>query len=119
MNLRLWLVSWPRRYKRLLQVSADILLCWGALWLAFWVRLGSDKLINPLGDHLWLFAAAPLIAIPIYIRSGMYRAVLRYLGNDALVTIFKAVTVSALLLALVVYWNRNVPAVVPRSLDGP
>lgn len=114
--MRLWLVSWPRRYKRLLQVSADILLCWGALWLAFWVRLGSDKLINPLGDHLWLFAAAPLIAIPIYIRSGMYRAVLRYLGNDALVTIFKAVTVSALLLALVVYWNRNVPAVVPRSL---
>ncbi|MDG9925355.1 MULTISPECIES: nucleoside-diphosphate sugar epimerase/dehydratase [unclassified Pseudomonas] len=116
MNVRLWLVSWPRRYKRLLQLSADVLICWVALWLAFWVRLGSDKLINPLGEHLWLFAAAPLIAIPIYIRSGMYRAVLRYLGNDALVTIFKAVTVSALLLALVVYWHKAAPAVVPRSL---
>lgn len=114
--MRLWLVSWPRRYKRLLQLSADVLICWVALWLAFWVRLGSDKLINPLGEHLWLFAAAPLIAIPIYIRSGMYRAVLRYLGNDALVTIFKAVTVSALLLALVVYWHKAAPAVVPRSL---
>jgi FlaA1/EpsC-like NDP-sugar epimerase len=116
MNVRLWLVSWPRRYKRLLQLSADVLICWVALWLAFWVRLGSDKLVNPLGEYLWLFATAPLIAIPIYIRSGMYRAVLRYLGNDALVTIFKAVTVSALLLALVVYWHKTAPAVVPRSL---
>jgi FlaA1/EpsC-like NDP-sugar epimerase len=100
----------------MVQVGADILICWLALWLAFWVRLGSDKLINPLGDHLWLFLTAPLVAIPIYIRSGMYRAVLRYLGNDALVSIFKAVSVSALLLALVVYWNRQAPAVVPRSL---
>lgn len=116
MNFRLWLVSWPRRYKRLLQVCADTVICCVALWLAFWVRLGSDTLINPFGDHLWLFLAAPLVAIPVYIRSGMYRAVLRYLGNDALVTIFKAVTVSSLLLALVVYWNREAPAVVPRSL---
>ncbi|MEO4046293.1 nucleoside-diphosphate sugar epimerase/dehydratase [Pseudomonas sp. CAU 1711] len=116
MSMRLWLLGWPRRYKRLLQVSADILLCWMSLWLAFWVRWGSDRLINPLGDYLWLFAAAPLVAIPIYIRSGMYRAVLRYLGNDALMTIFKAVTVSALLLALLVYWHKGAPAVVPRSL---
>lgn len=116
MNTRHWLLSQPRRNKRLLQVSADIMICWLALWLAFWVRLGSDRLINPLGEHLWLFTAAPLIAIPIYIRSGMYRAVLRYLGNDALVTIFKAVSLSALLLALLVYWNKTAPVVVPRSL---
>ncbi|MDD0843126.1 polysaccharide biosynthesis protein [Pseudomonas sp. Gutcm_11s] len=116
MNIRSWLVSWPRRYKRLLQVGADVLICWGALWLAFWVRLGSDKLINPFGDYLWLFVSAPLIAIPVYIRAGMYRAVLRYLGNDALVTIFKAVTFSALLLALVVYWHKGAAVVVPRSL---
>lgn len=116
MSLRTWLVSWPRRYKRLLQVTADILISWLALWLAFWVRLGSDELINPLGDYYWLFLAAPAIAIPVYIRSGMYRAVLRYMGNDALVSIFKSVTVSALLMALLVYWHRDAPAVVPRSL---
>lgn len=116
MNLRAWLLKWPRRYKRLLQVSVDVLICWLALWLAFWVRLGTDRLVDPFDEHLWLFLAAPAIAIPVYIRSGMYRAVLRYLGNDALVSIFKAVTVSALLLALVVYWYRDVQALVPRSL---
>ncbi len=113
---RAWLLSWPRHYKRLVQVAADLAITWVALWLAFLIRLGWDNHVNPFGDYLWLFVVAPLVAIPIYIRLGMYRAVLRYLGNDALVTIFHSVTLSALLLALLVYWHHDVPAVVPRSL---
>lgn len=115
-KLRSALIRLPRRYKRLLQVTVDVVLVWAALWLAFIVRLGFDKRVDPLGDHLWLFTAAPLIAIPLFIRTGMYRAVMRYFGNDALVAIFKAVSISALVLALVVYWHRDPPAVVPRSL---
>lgn len=115
-DFRTWLLGWPRRYKRLVQVSADIVITWVSLWLAFWVRLGSERLVDPFGDHFWLFLTAPLVAIPIYIRLGLYRAVLRYLGNDALLTIFRAVTFSALFLALLVYWNQWVSAVVPRSL---
>ncbi|MPT17390.1 MAG: polysaccharide biosynthesis protein [Pseudomonas sp.] len=115
-KLRSALIRLPRRYKRLLQVTVDVVLVWATLWLAFIVRLGFDKRVDPLGDHLWLFAIAPLIAIPLFIRTGMYRAVMRYFGNDALVAIFKAVSISALVLALVVYWHRDPPAVVPRSL---
>ncbi len=114
--MRTWLVAWPRRYKRLLQVAADVVLVFAALWFAFIVRLGIDNPINPFEEHLWLFATAPLVAIPIFIKFGMYRAVMRYFGNDALITIIKAVTLSALLLALVVYWYREPPAVVPRSI---
>ena len=62
------------------------------------------------------FITAPVIAIPLFIRFGMYRAVMRYLGNDALIAIAKAVTISALVLSLVVYWYRGAPAPVPRSL---
>ncbi|KJU78809.1 membrane protein [Ectopseudomonas oleovorans] len=115
-KLRKTLVKLPRRYKRLLQVMVDIGLVWLALWLAFVVRLGFDQRIEPWGDHLWLFITAPLIAIPCFIRLGMYRAVMRYLGNDALFAIFKAVSLSALTLALAVYWYREPPALVPRSL---
>lgn len=106
----------PRRYKRALQLCADLLLVWVALWLAFVVRLGIDDMINPVESHLWLFAAAPLATIPIFIRFGMYRAVMRYFGNDALITIIKAVSLSALLLALIVYWYSNHKTVVPRSI---
>jgi FlaA1/EpsC-like NDP-sugar epimerase len=100
----------------MLQVVTDVFLVWLALWLSFVVRLGTDDLTYPFRVHAWLFIAAPLIAIPLFIRFGMYRAVMRYLGNDALIAIWKAVTISALVLSLVVYWNRSVVEAVPRSL---
>ncbi|YAF59481.1 WbpM [Pseudomonas sp. E102] len=115
-KLRIFLLGLPRRHKRAIQVATDIILVWIALWMAFAVRLGVEALASPIATHLWLFGSAPLVAIPIFIRFGMYRAVMRYFGNDALVAICKAVSLSALLLALVVYWYSNHKTVVPRSI---
>ncbi|WP_395593807.1 polysaccharide biosynthesis protein [Pseudomonas sp. B26140] len=114
--LRQWLLQLPRRQKRLMQVATDVVLVWIALWMAFVVRLGIDEMINPVRDHTWLFLCAPVIAIPLFIRFGLYRAVLRYFGNDALIEIVKAVSLSALILGLVVYWYSNHEQVVPRSI---
>lgn len=114
--LRKWLQGWPRRYKRLLQVAVDICLVWLALWLGFYVRLGEYRDIQPFSGHLWLFLAAPAIALPLFIRMGMYRAVMRYFGNDALIAIFKAVTLSTLILSVIIYWHQKPPAIVPRSM---
>ncbi|WP_447732898.1 polysaccharide biosynthesis protein [Pseudomonas shirazensis] len=115
-SIRTRMLALPRRYKRALQVVIDVLLVVLALWLAFAVRLGIDEMVNPLVSHPWLFVAAPLVAIPIFIRFGMYRAVMRYFGNDALITIIKAVSLSALILSLIVYWYVNHKFVVPRSI---
>ena len=115
-NLRAGLVRLPRRHKRLIQVTTDVILVWAALWLAFVVRLGDTRNIEPFGGHAWLFGIAPLIAVPFFIRFGMYRAVMRYFGNDALMAIAKAVTLSALLLSLAVYWRSDAPKVIPRSM---
>lgn len=115
-KLRDRLVKLPRRHKRLIQVSMDVLLVWVALWLAFLVRLGDHRVVEPFGGHAWLFALAPVLAIPIFIRLGMYRAVMRYFGNDALKGIFKAVSLSALMLALAIYWYRDAPMMIPRSM---
>ncbi|MBA6137430.1 MULTISPECIES: nucleoside-diphosphate sugar epimerase/dehydratase [Pseudomonas] len=115
-KVREYLVNLSRRNKRLVQVCTDIVLIWFALWLSFIVRLGVDEMYNPIVEHGWLFLAAPVVAIPLFIRFGMYRAVMRYFGNDALVTIIKAVTLSSLILAVVVYWYSNHQVVVPRSI---
>lgn len=115
-KLRARLVRLPRQQKRLIQVSADVLLVWLALWLAFLIRLGSASFVDPLGGHAWLFVVTPLLSIPFFIRFGMYRAVMRYFGNDALIAIAKAVTLSALLLSLAVYWYTNAPKLIPRSM---
>lgn len=115
-RLRTFLVGLPRRKKRLIQVTADVVIVWAALWLAFVVRLGIDEMVNPFRDHLWLFLVAPVVAIPLFIRFGMYRAVMRYFGNDALIAIIKAVSLSSLILGVVVYWYSNHQNVVPRSI---
>ncbi|MDZ4191235.1 MAG: nucleoside-diphosphate sugar epimerase/dehydratase [Pseudomonas sp.] len=115
-GLRQFLVSLPRRQKRLLQLLADTILVWVALWLSFAVRLGEIDAAKPFSGHGWLFIVAPMIALPIFIRLGMYRAVMRYVGSDALITIAKAVSLSALVLALAVYWYRGPTAIVPRSM---
>jgi len=110
------LINLPRRQKRLMQVVADIFLVWLSLYLAFVVRLGFEEAGNPFARHTWLFIAAPLFSIPIFIRSGMYRAVMRYFGNDALAAIAKAVSLSSLVLALAVYWYSDHKVLVPRSI---
>jgi FlaA1/EpsC-like NDP-sugar epimerase len=115
-RFRALLLGLPRRKKRLIQVASDVVLVWLALWLAFIVRLGVDDMYNPIRVHFWLFISAPLIAIPLFVRFGMYRAVMRYFGNDALIAIVKAVSLSSLILALVVFWYSNHEAVVPRSI---
>ena len=113
--LRSRLLQMSRGSKRALQVFADVLLLWAALWLAFFIRLGWGRMIDPFGDYLWLFIAAPAAAIPLFVRFGLYRAVLRYFGSGALVTIFNAISLSALLLALIIYLMQP-EELMPRSV---
>ena len=101
--------------KRLLQIAVDVLLVWFALWLAFVIRLGETHAVEPFGAHAWLFAAAPLIAIPLFVRCGLYRTVMRYLGPQALAALGRVVTIAAALLAAAVYLYGDSPAIVPRS----
>lgn len=115
-KVRALLLALPRRKKRIIQVVTDIFLVWSSLWMAFVVRLGVDEMINPFETHTWLFLCAPIVAIPFFIRFGMYRAVMRYFGNDALVAIIKAVSLSSLTLGMVVYLYSNHQHVVPRSI---
>ncbi|MFV3382735.1 polysaccharide biosynthesis protein [Pseudomonas sp. NY15354] len=115
-KVRVFLVGRPRRQKRLIQVVTDVLLIWLALWLSFLVRLGVEDPAGPFRAHPWLFACAPMIAIPLFTRFGMYRAVMRYFGNDALIAIIKAVSLSSLILSVIVFWYSNHQVIVPRSI---
>lgn len=110
------LLDLPRSYKRFFQLIADVILIWLSIFLAFIIRLGWDSTYPILHQFSWLFIIAPIISIPIFITMGMYRAVMRYVGKEALVTIAKAVTIAALLLSLAIYWYDAAPKVVPRSL---
>ncbi|PAV49246.1 hypothetical protein CK486_00235 [Pseudomonas sp. HAR-UPW-AIA-41] len=113
--LRLRLLQVGRGQKRLMQVVADVLLIWLSLLMAFMLRLGWDDLPRWDSGFLWLFFFAPLTALPFLVRMGLYRAVLRYIGNEALLTIFKAVSLGVLLFAVVLF-AFNSEFLIPRSV---
>ncbi len=107
-----WVLGWPRAAKRLVVVALDIVLALIATWIAFTLRL--DTLNWPSGAQWWVYALAPVLAIPIFIRLGLYRAIFRYTGQAALVTTAKAVAIYAgVLLAILLSqkWQG-----VPRTL---
>ena len=58
--------------------------------------------------------AAPVIAIPVFIRNGVYRAIIRYLTADAIWTILRAVTIYCVLWTLVVLFSGILEK--PRSI---
>lgn len=102
------LIGLSHAEKRSIQIFADLILIWVALWLALYLRLGGeDNWLLPTPEQRWLFVLAPVLAIPIYIRMGMYRAVMRYFGSQALLCIFKAVSLSFLALVVVVLAARD------------
>jgi len=72
----------------------DVLLIVIILILSFSMRLGEWFL--PQGDLLYLILLAPFVAIPVFIKFGLYRAIVRYIGFKALWVIVQAVSLYAL-----------------------
>lgn len=106
------LLGLPRLGKQAVVVALDIGLCVLATWLALSLRLDEWRLPN--GEQGWVYALAPLLAVPIFIRFGLYRAIFRYTGQAALNATAKAVLLYAVLLTAVLLWQRWIN--VPRTL---
>lgn len=99
-DLSNWFLSRPRNIKRLITLTLDFVATSAALWLAFSLRYGV--FYQPPKPQLWIFLLAPIIAIPIFIRAGLYRAIVRYLGMQALWTVVKATLLYATIFAVIV-----------------
>ncbi|WP_243432013.1 polysaccharide biosynthesis protein [Aliamphritea spongicola] len=65
--------------------------------------------------HWPSYVLAPLVAIPIFIKMGLYRAVVRYIGYQAQWVIIKAVTLSILVWAVFTYFLA-IEQSTPRSV---
>ena len=91
-------IELPRTSKRLLVLVVDSSLCVFSVWLAFYLRLGEwVSLLNPGPWNIWLAVTLSLaIALPIFITQGFYRAIFRYAGWSALMTVAKAMLVYGL-----------------------
>lgn len=115
-SLGQWFLNCSRKVKRIISISVDTLAVIVALWLAFSLRLG--EFYSPPAQQLWIFLLAPAIAVPIFVKFGLYRAVIRYIGIDALWAISRAVLLFTLVFAVVVLTAGDLAGLVPRTVYG-
>ena len=86
-----------------------------AVWSAYSLRMGVWFV--PSLSQLLLISVAPLLAMPVFLRMGLYRSVIRYLGEQALWSIVKAMSLAALFWAVLAFMTQMTGlAGVPRAV---
>jgi len=92
-----WIIDLPRPIKRLITLGADAAMIPLTLWAAISLKAGHP--VFPRNS--WpTYAAAVLVTLPIFVRMGLYRAVIRFIGHKAVIAVAGAVALSAVLLGL-------------------
>ncbi|MEM7080579.1 MAG: nucleoside-diphosphate sugar epimerase/dehydratase [Pseudomonadota bacterium] len=104
-----------RRKRQVIALLLDAIVLPAALWSAFVLRLGE---LNPDVGHFWpAFVVCVLIAIPAFVRLGLYRQVIRYMGVHAMRTVIQGTAIAALAVAITPYmfhldgFPRSVPII--------
>ena len=111
--LRSKLLRQSRLRKQAIVGILDTVLAVLATWLAFTLRLDAPHW--PQGDAWGVYALSPLLALPLFVRHGLYRAVFRYSGMAALQALVQSILLYGVLFALaLLVWQ---PQGVPRSVS--
>lgn len=102
----------PRRVKQLIFAVADLLFLPLSIWLALSLRYGEKGFTLAVNDYA-AAAACVAISIIVFATTGLYRAVVRYMGQQAILVTIRGITISALILALAMLLFRSG---MPRSI---
>ncbi len=115
-RLRERIIRTPRRWKRMMMLSMDIFLLLAALWGAYALRL-SDWFPAVTKERLILAVFALIVAIPVFIRLGLYRSVIRYLPEAAIWTIIRAMMIATMCWVVIIFLMEMAgQGIVPRSV---
>ncbi len=94
MDIKNYLLQKSRSEKRVYLVILDALLIFFVILASF--SLQENKIYVPTGIEWWIFPIAFGISLPVYMKLGLYRAVLQYFRGQAVITIFIATLLSTL-----------------------
>ncbi len=103
-QLALPILGIPRPAKRIIVLAVDAALCVLTVWLAYYLRLGDWVMLgnsNSFWQPKWAVLGSLVLALPIFVVNGFYRAIFRYSGLTALVTVIKACAIYGMLYATI------------------
>ncbi|GGY72721.1 nucleoside-diphosphate sugar epimerase [Cellvibrio zantedeschiae] len=103
----------PRPIKRAISVAYDVVAISVAFYLAYVLRLSQLEFHFSLQELLCLVATI-VISIALFVRMGLYRAILRYIPPQAIVTILIGIVASSFaMIATGFYLHAFLPRSVP------
>lgn len=91
------LLDVSRFHKQIIAAMVDLLCLPLTFCVAIWLRHDGFNTAT-LQPYAWLILAAPLISIPIFIRLGLYRAVIRFIDHKFMYVVVIGVTLSVVAL---------------------
>jgi FlaA1/EpsC-like NDP-sugar epimerase len=106
------LLDMPREAKRLMALVVDVALCVLTVWLALCLRLEHWVQLQP--EHWWAVFGSIAIALPLFVRFGLYRAIFRYSGWNAMVSLAQAMAFYSIFYATI-FTVISVPGI-PRTV---
>lgn len=108
-----FLFSLSRARKRIVSVFIDSVFVVLAFWLAMLARIDNVDIVSDL--RYWgVVAIVCPISILVFVKLGLYRAILRYMGVQALTAILIGVLASTVLLVIASYFVQiGIPRTVP------
>ncbi len=105
------LFSLSRRTKRLIMITADAVVLPLALWAALLLKF--DRLSFAPTDRWDLFLIGAAAAIVLFSILGLYRAIIRFIGPQAMVVMVAGMVLSAAVLAA--YDRVHAPSQIPLA----
>ncbi len=85
--------------KRIVVLALDVMICLATVAAAFALR--TDSVPMPAGVTFLPYVASVILAIPLFIAFGLYRAIFRYVGWGALMSVVRACGIYGLVYSLV------------------
>jgi FlaA1/EpsC-like NDP-sugar epimerase len=102
----------PRIAKQIIVFAVDCFYILFTVWLSFSLRY--ERAHIPISDDWFAYAGAILIALPIFIISGIYRSIFRYSGFSALSTVAVACLLYGILYFIAIVFM--LPTSIPRTI---
>lgn len=115
-GLRERIIRTPRRWKRIVMILIDSTLLLIAIWASYALRLSNwSPAITT--ERLTLALLAVAVAIPVFVRLGLYRSVIRYLPEAAIWTILRAMMIATVCWVIIIFLTEMTGrGIVPRSV---
>ncbi|HDT2087297.1 TPA: polysaccharide biosynthesis protein [Enterobacter roggenkampii] len=108
-----YLISLSRPIKRIITLSIDVILLLSAFWFAFWVRIDSMTPIFSTEHWLFIFSII-IVTLAIFVKLGLYRAVIRYITAKILLVVTVGMVISSILLIIAAFYtNLYLPRTIP------